>query len=407
MDANSQLLRQAFDAAVEAARPQAWLAEPLRELGSSPGGLYVVALGKAAVPMAEVVARATTGGWKGLAVTPAGTARPVDGFTVLEASHPVPDGASLAAGEAALALAGQAGPQDTLLVLVSGGASALACAPIPGVTLAAKAEVTRRLLASDAAIGEINAVRRALSRLKGGGLARATGAGRVVTLAMSDVPGDGLADIGSGPGVPSPTGAAEAVAVLERFAPDLAAALTAPIADWSASLPPIRTRTEGRAAFPLDGGVRAAESTLALRGWPVEQLGVLTGDVPGAVERHRRRLGQGRRALVSGGELVVSVPREAPGRGGRNLHYLLTLAVELAGRTDVWALAADTDGIDGSSDAAGGWIDPELLRDLDVDAARTALAAFDAHGFLDQKRRLIRIGATGVNVGDLRVLLVA
>ncbi len=410
MDHKVELLRQAFDSAVTAASPGFWLADPIQSLSlpirNPSGGVQVIALGKGSIAMVEAIPHLVTFGWKGLVVTPLGTAKAVDQCEVLEAGHPVPDAASLAAGAAALARAADATPDDILLLLISGGASALACAPIPGVSLAAKADLSKRLLGSGASIGELNTVRRALSRLKGGGLARATRASRVVTLAMSDVPGDVLADIGSGPGVPSPTGVEEALAVLNRFASVLVDELRAPMQAWAASQASITTPTEGRVVFPIDGGVRAASSALAQRGWVVNQTGVVTGGVDTAVQAVLPRLAGGRRALVSGGELSLAVAEGAKGRGGRNQHYLLSLAVELAGRTDVWALAADTDGIDGSSDAAGAWIDPGLLGTLDRAEAEASLAAFDAHGFFERHDRLIRTGPTGVNVGDLRILLV-
>lgn len=410
MDHKVQLLRRAFDAAVTAASPGVWLADPIQGLRlpirNPASGVQVIALGKGSIAMVEAIPAFVPFGWRGLVVTPHGTARPVDRCEVLEAGHPVPDTASLAAGEAALARAAEATPDDILLLLLSGGASALACAPIPGVSLAAKAEVSRQLLGSGASIGELNTVRRALSRLKGGGLARATRASRVVTLAMSDVPGDVLADIGSGPGVPSPTGVEEALAVLHRFAPELVDELRPPMQAWAASQASITTPTEARVGFPIDGGVRAAASALAQRGWAVERTGVLTGGIAVAVQAALTHLAGGRRAVVSGGELSLAVPGGASGRGGRNQHYLLSLAVALAGRTDVWALAADTDGIDGSSDAAGAWIDPALLGALDRAEAAAALAAYDAHGFFERHGRLIRTGPTGVNVGDLRIALV-
>ncbi|MBX7250009.1 MAG: DUF4147 domain-containing protein [Caulobacteraceae bacterium] len=407
MDANSRLLRHAFDAAIAAADPALWLAPALAQVEPRAGEVRVLALGKAAIPMAETFGRVWRGAWRGLAVAPPGAARPVAGFTVLEGAHPVPDARSLAAGEAALAFAREGRPEDLLLVLMSGGASALACAPIPGVDLALKAHVTRVLLASGAGIGELNSVRRALSRLKGGGLARAAGTGRVLTLAMSDVPGDRLADIGSGPGLPSPTGAPEAMAALGAHAPDLADSLAGPIEAWAASLGPIEARTEGRVALPLDGGVRAAAAALAIAGWPVEQLGVIGGDVGPACDRHLRRLADGRRrAVVSGGELAVAVPSGAVGRGGRNQHFLLCLVASLAGRGGLWGLAADTDGVDGSSDAAGAWFDPDLLGEAVAAEAQAALAGFDAHGFFHRRGRLVATGPTGVNVGDLRILLI-
>lgn len=406
MDANSRLLRRAFDAAVAAAHPRAWLAPHLAHLTPPEGAVRVIALGKAAVPMAETFAGAWQGQWTGLAITPAGTARPIEGFQVVEGSHPVPDARSVAAGEAALAFAGEAGPEDLLLILISGGASALACAPIQGLELEDKVEITRRMLASGAGIGEINTVRRALSRLKGGGLARASRAGRALTLAMSDVPGDRLADIGSGPGIASPTKARDALEVLSRFAPDLIEVVERPMRDFAARATLAGPRTEGVVLLPIDAAVREAEAFLRREGLAVVNLGVLDGDVDAAVERHLAVLSPGR-IVVSGGELGVAVPREATGQGGRNQHFILALASRIAGRDDVWALAADTDGIDGDSPAAGGWIDPAFLRGLDASIAITALSQADSHGLLATAGRLIETGPTGVNVGDLRLVYAA
>lgn len=406
MDAYGQLLRQAFDAAVAAAHPRNWLPPAIRGLERPAGAVRVLALGKSAIPMAEVFAATVDGPWSGLAVTPAGVARPVGGFDVLEAAHPVPDAASLAAGEAALCFAAGAGSDDLLLILISGGASALACAPIRGVSLEAKAEATARLLASGAGIGEVNTVRRALSRLKGGGVARARGEGRILTLAASDVPGDALADIGSGPGIISPTGVAEALNVLDRRAPDLVRTLAGPMHAWAASATPIAAGAEGRVVLSIDSAVRAAADFLAGAGWRVDNLGVLGGGVGAAATLHVDRMSAGR-VLVSGGELDVPVAARSPGRGGRNQHFLITLAARLARRDDIWALAADTDGLDGSSPAAGGWIDPEFLAHVTAAEAQAALSRFDAHGLLATKGRLIETGRTGVNVGDLRMVLVA
>lgn len=406
MDPRARLLRAAFDAAVDAARPERWLAPRIEDIERPAGRVRVLALGKAAAPMAEVFASRFDGPWDGLLVAPRGEGRPVDGFRVMEGAHPVPDEDSLAAGEAALAFAAGARRDDLLLVLLSGGASALACAPIDGVGLALKAETTRRLLASGAAIGEINTVRRACSRLKGGGLARAAGTARILTLAMSDVPDDLLADIGSGPAVVSPTTATDAQAVLRRRAPDLVPRLAAPMAAWARAAPPIRAQIEATVAFPLLGGVNAAADTLAAAGWRVESLGALTGEARETGVRHARlALQGGARVLLSGGELVVSLDARA-GHGGRNQTYLLALAAELAGRADVWALAADTDGRDGSSTAAGAVIDPALLAGLDAGEALPALEAHDAHGFFERHRRLFETGPTGVNVGDFRAVLV-
>jgi glycerate 2-kinase len=407
MDANSRLLRQAFDAALAAANPNIWLAPHIRSLPRPTGAVRVLSLGKGAIAMAETFGAEFHGDWSGLAVTPAGTARPVAGFRVLESAHPVPDERSAAAGEAVLDFAASAAPDDLLLVLMSGGASSLVCAPIAGVSLQQKAEVNRRLLASGAGIEAINVVRRALSRTKGGGLLRATPAGMVVTLAASDVPSDRIWDIGSGPAVPSPSGVAEAMAELNNHAPDLAVGLAAPLERHARDLQMPERRWSGEVALGIEDGAGAAVSRLGAAGVAARHGGVRDCGVNSAVFTHRcelEALGSG--AIVSCGELSQAVPEGATGRGGRNQHFLLSLAVELAGRTDIWALAADTDGIDGSSTAAGAWIDPGLLATLDQGEARAALAAFDAHGFFERHRRLIETGPTGVNLGDLRILIV-
>ena len=405
MDANAALPRRTFDAAVAAADPDRWLKPAIAALERPAGRVKVLSLGKAAIPMARTFAGAFDGRWAGLAVAPSGEGAPVEGFRVLEGAHPVPDERSLAAGEAALAFAAGGGPEDLLLVLISGGASAVACAPIAGVPLHRKVETTRRLLASGASIAEINTVRRACSRLKGGGLLRATQAGRVLTIAMSDVPGDGLADIGSGPAVPNPTNAQDAIAVLRSRAPDLAAPLAQAMRIHAAKSAAVRTPWRAEVGFRIGDAAEAAFAHLRGRGVEAHLLGAIAGDAAQTASVHAGRLAAGQ-SLVSGGELSVPVPDGASGRGGRNQHYLLALAIGLAGRGDVWALAADTDGKDGSSDAAGAWVDPALLGELDVEEAHAALAAFDAHGFFERHGRLLRTGPTGVNVGDLRLALV-
>ena len=398
------LLRRALDAAIAAARPERWLAAELEGLVRPRGRTGVLALGKAAVPMARVVAEKLRGSWDGLAVTVAGESAPVPGFTVLEGAHPIPDARSLAAGEAALAFAAGTGPDDRLLVLISGGASAMACAPITGVTLETKAALTRVLLASGATIGEINTVRRAVSRLKGGGLARAA-RGTVLTLAVSDVPDDALHDIGSGPAVASPTGADEALDVLRRHAPALVRDLATPMRVHGANLGPAPVAT-AQVAFRPGDALAAVAALLQAEGWPADNRGQVAGEARDVAASHAGLVGGGRQAILSGGELSVSLGEGPRGRGGRNQEYLLALAIALAGREDVWALAADTDGQDGSEPVAGAWIDPALLTCLDVVEARADLARHDAFGFFQRHGRVIETGPTGVNVGDLRLILV-
>ena len=404
MTGHTALLRRAFDTAVESARPERWLSPQLVGLVPPRGRTRVLALGKAAVSMARVVTEKLRGSWEGLAVAVAGEGAPVPGFTVMEGAHPIPDGRSLAAGEAALAFAAATGPDDRLLVLVSGGASAVACAPIDGVTLEAKAALTRALLASGASIGEINTVRRAVSRLKGGGLARVA-RGPVLTLAVSDVPDDALHDIGSGPAVASPTGVDEALEVLGRHAPGFPGDLEAPMRAHAASLGPAPVAA-ARVVFRPADALAAVAALLQAEGWPTDNLGPVAGEARAVADVHAAVVGGARRAILSGGELSVSLGEGPRGRGGRNQEYLLAFAVALAGRADVWALAADTDGQDGSEPVAGAWIDPALLTGLDVVEARADLARHDAFGFFQRHGRVIEIGPTGVNVGDLRLILV-
>ena len=223
-----------------AAQPERWLADDLDRVAAPQGVLRVLAIGKAAGSMARVAAARLIARFDGLAIVPPDEQEPIPGFRVIAGSHPVPDAASVAAGEAALAFASETRPEDRLIVLVSGGASAMACAPIDGVALATKAALTRVLLASGADIAEINTVRRALSRLKGGGLARAS-RGSVLTLAMSDVPDDALYDIGSGPAVASPTDVEDALAVLRRRAATFRSALEAPLRAHAARLGPLQS----------------------------------------------------------------------------------------------------------------------------------------------------------------------
>lgn len=398
----SDLLKAAFDAAVAAARPESWLAPALADLRPPKGVTRVVALGKSAIPMADAAGRALIGPVDGLAIA-VGEPRPVSGFRVVAGAHPVPDETSLTAGEAALAFAAASGPDDRLLLLVSGGASAAACAPIPGVALGDKAALTRRLLASGADIAEINTVRRALSRLKGGGLARAA-RGEALTLAMSDVPDDALHDIGSGPGAPSPTGAEEALAVLRTHAPSFVPRLGPAMRAWGACAD--RSGGEGRVLLRIGDVLEAAAAVLVRAGWPVRNLGSLTGDVEATAEAHAALAARGRPlVLLSGGELTSVLPQR-PGRGGRNTAYLLALARALAGRADVWALAADTDGVDGAAGAAGAMLLAGQIARLDPGAAGAALRRGDSAGFLDGLGALLHAGPTGVNAGDLRLVLV-
>ncbi len=432
------LLLEMFDAAVAAAHPRTCLAPYLPAVPAR-GRLIVLCAGKAAIAMASVaeahyLAAGIGDRLAGVATAPHGYAAAFSGprperLEILEGRHPTPDESSLAAAERALALAQSAGPDDTVLVLLSGGASALWAAPASGLDLAAKTALTRGLLKSGADIHEMNAVRRHLSRIKGGRLRAAAGrAGAFITLAISDVPGDDPETIGSGPTVADPTTLAVARAVIARRSPRMHE-LELPVPDVVLKAlddQANETPKPGAALFAGDQyriiatPVAALEAAAALarrRGYEVESLGdQVTGEARDVATTHaalaRKARAEGRRlAIISGGELEVTV-RNRAGRGGRSQEYALALAVALDGLPGVAALGADTDGIDGGDgrvdDPAGAVIGPDTLARADqrhVDA-RKALDNNDATTLFEALGDLVHTGPTHTNVNDFRVILV-
>lgn len=387
-------LETIWRAGVEACQPERVLARHLPEPPS--GRTILLALGKAAVPMARVVEERWRGPLAGLAVTRHGSASPVGRIEMITAGHPVPDRASVTAAERLLRLASDAGPNDLVLVLLSGGASALACLPAEGLTLEAKRKLTGDLLRSGTDIGEINCVRRHLSRIKGGRLGLAAAPARLVTLAISDAFGDRPEDIGSGPTVADPTTVEEALEVLRdhNIAP--------PESGWSESAKAVsgdyHVVARGRDAVEAAG---AAAERLGYRPRLVECVGEAreVGREHGAAAR---AMAPGE-ALISGGELVVTV--KGGGRGGPNQEYALAAALALGGAKRVEGLAGDSDGIDGNGDAAGAFFDGASAQPRR--AAEAALAANDSGTFLDRRGLLFRTGPTGTNVNDLRIILSA
>jgi len=336
------------------------------------------------------------------------------GIDVLEAAHPVPDAGALLAAERLLCIANGASAGDRVVFLVSGGASALLEAPRSGLSLDDIQAVNRELLGCGASILEINTVRRRLSRIKGGGLARAASPAEVQVLAISDVPGDRIADIGSGPCSPDPCTDAAALEVLRRYecrVPDAVTELLArPATGGDTSLySPV---TENLIAC-ADDALGAAGEAASMLGYRPRLLGSDT-DRPatGLAEEHARlvatAIAQAQPvALISGGETTVNLPRRT-GRGGRNTTYLLALMRALGGLPGIQAMAADTDGIDGNGDHAGAWFaEPhwQIAQTLGLDA-ELALAAADSYGFFERLGTLIRTGPTRTNVNDLRVILV-
>lgn len=414
-----------FETAIAAAHPAAFLPRLLPE--APKGRIVLLAAGKAAGSMAEVAERIYLderglGREKltGIAVARHGYGRPTKIVEMVEAGHPIPDAAGLAAAERAIALADSAGSDDLVLVLMSGGASANWIAPAAGITFADKQAVTRALLKCGAHIGEINAVRKHLSRIKAGRLARHAFPARVATIAISDVPGDDPAVIGSGPTVPDPSTLEEARAILAKYALDVPVAVTLALADPANETPKpgdkifasTRFTLAARPADALAAAKRAAEAA----GYEVVFLGdKVEGEARDVAAAHaalaRDLRAQGRRAvIISGGELTVTI--RGQGRGGPNQEYALALAIELAGMPGIAAIAGDTDGTDGgagsATDPAGAYIDGTTVaraKSLGLDPA-AFLADNDSTGFFKRLGDLLQPGPTYTNVNDFRAILV-
>lgn len=405
-----------FDAAVDAASPARCLAA---HLPKPPGGrTVVIGAGKAAAAMAQAVEAAWTGPLSGVVITRYGHGAECRRIRVIEAAHPVVDAAGLEATSDVLAQLGNLTSDDLVLCLLSGGGSALLAAPAPGLTLTDKQAVTRALLKSGATIAEINCVRKHLSAVKGGRLARMAAPARVVTLAISDVPGDDPSTLASGPTAPDPTTRHEALAILARRMPDAPPSVLARLRDPEAETPkpdPVHPPDFRLIATPSDALAAAAEVARSA-GYAALILGDdLEGDAARVAGDHaevvRRVLaGEGAVtppcAILSGGETTVTVC--GAGRGGRNAQFLLALALALDGALGVHALAADTDGIDGSEDNAGALIGPNVLsvaRDTGVSAVEH-LADNDAYGFFEKVGGLVMTGPTLTNVNDFRAILI-
>lgn len=363
--------------------------------------------------MAEAARKHYGDAVSGILVQPRGLDEaPLPGFESFPAGHPVPDEVSVAAAEAALALAGSLASSDRLLLLLSGGGSALMCLPPPGVSLADKQALTRGLLARGATIAEINCVRKHLSRIKGGRLAAACAA-PVTTLAISDVPGDDPALIASGPALPDPTTLEQARDLLARQAietpPSITAALGDPSNETPVALPGCavdRTVIVARAATAL----RAAAGRCRSLGIEPVLLGDdLQGEARALGTAHARAARElaadgAPRCLLSGGETTTRLAPN-PGRGGRNTEYALALARGLEGDPRIWALAADTDGIDGHGGHAGALVDPGTLHCAGLDA-EDYLRRSDSATLFETANGLLVTGPTGTNVNDFRAILV-
>lgn len=416
--ADRALLRAMFDAALAAAAPARLIGDHLPEAPA--GRLIVIGAGKAAASMAAAFEAAWGGrspAPEGLVVTRYGHGAKTERIEVVEAAHPEPDEAGRAAARRILALAEAAQEGDLVLALISGGGSALLSLPAPGVDFAEKQALTRALLASGAPIGEMNCVRKHLSAIKGGRLAVAAFPARVVTLAISDVPGDDPGVIASGPTVADATTFAEARAILARRG------IEAP--------PTVARHLEAAAEeTPKPGDARLARAEYRLIGAPMlsleaaariaEAAGVRAVILGDALEGEARDLGtemaaralteSGPVVLISGGETTVTIRRDEspPGHGGRNVEFLLGLAAALNGAKGVSAIACDTDGVDGMEEVAGAVVDEETPARAAA-AGRSladALARHDGHGFFAATGDQVITGPTLTNVNDFRAVLV-
>lgn len=414
------LLQAMFSAARAAADPAQCVPPHLPPVPK--GRTMVVGAGKAAASMARAVELAwpADAPLEGLVVTRYGHDVPCDRIQVVEASHPVPDSAGEKAAELILQKVQGLGPDDLVLCLISGGGSALLSLPAEGLTLADKQAVNRALLSCGANIAEMNCLRKHLSAIKGGRLAAAAAPAPLVSLLISDVPGDDPAVIASGPTVPDPTTYADAMAVIEKYGIDLPAHVKQHLAAGKDESPKpgdkIFTNTqtkmiatpqmalEAAAKIARDAGLTPVILGDAIEGEARDVAMVMAG-----IARQVRRHGQPAKApcvLLSGGETTVTL--RGKGRGGRNAEFLMALAVALDGAEGIYALAADTDGIDGSEDNAGAWLAPDSIgraarKGID---AKVCLANNDGYSFFQAAGSLVVTGPTLTNVNDFRAILI-
>lgn len=412
------LLVRMFEAAIAAAQPAVCVPPhlPRRPRGRT----IVIGAGKASAAMAKAVEDNIDWPIEGLVVTRYGYSVPCRRIEIVEAAHPVPDATGEAATRRMLELVNGLTADDLVLCLISGGGSALLSLPLPGMTLADKQAVNRALLASGATIGEMNTVRRHLSAVKGGRLAAACAPAKVVSLLMSDVPGDDPAVIASGPTVGDPTTCADALDILTRYGialpPPMREALES---GWGESVKPSDPRLAG-AEIRM---VVTPQSALEAAAIVARQAGIDAHILGDAIEGEARDVGKAmagialqvaRRGqpfrppcvLLSGGETTVTV--RGKGRGGRNVEFLLSLALALDGQSGIHALAGDTDGVDGVDEIAGAVIGPDILARARAAGLRPAasLADNDGHGFFEALGASLVTGPTMTNVNDFRAILI-
>lgn len=419
--ATRALLRAMFDAAIDAASPATCLKPFLQKLQPPKGRTIVVGAGKAAAAMAQAIEEQWPHPVSGLVVTRYGHGADLQRIELIEAAHPVPDAAGRQAAARILKAVRGLTPDDLVIALISGGGSALLALPAHGLSLDDKQAVNRALLKSGAPISAMNVVRKHLSAIKGGRLAAAAAPARLVAYAISDVPGDDPSIIASGPTVPDPSTFAEALEILVRYRIEPPPPVLKHLRDGAAGKIPetpkpgdalfAKARTE-IVATPMKS-LQAAAALADRNGYAAELLGdAIEGEAREVAAEHAKLAlqarAQGRRvAIISGGETTVTV--RGQGRGGRNCEYLLALALALEGAENIWAVAGDTDGIDGSEDNAGAVVTPHTLsrarkRMLDPQAL---LDGNDSYRLFQTLNYLIVTGPTRTNVNDFRAILVA
>ncbi len=412
------LLRRLFDAALAGARSAAGVEAHLKSLSPiGSGRVIVVGAGKAAAEMAQVVERNVSGEVSGLVIVPDGYAATCTHIEVAEASHPLPDDRGLRATARVMNLVQAAKAGDIVICLLSGGASSLLIAPAESVSLVEKRAIVTALLKSGSSIDEINCVRKHLSAVKGGRLANLAAPATILSLVVSDVVGDDLAVIASGPTVPDPTTCGDALAVLRRHGIALSKTIENVLTSHKTETPKTLSANVSTHIVARPTDALAASAALATRlGLSVHNLGdTCTGSALQGAADHAALVrailgGQGPVAppcvILSGGEYTVEV--RGPGRGGPNTEFVLALALELEGIGGVWALSADTDGVDGVAGAAGAFLTPDTLARARAARhdVRQALAANDSASIFSALQDLVAPGPTLTNVNDFRAILV-
>lgn len=407
-----KILRELFDVAVASADPHKVLSAHLPD--KPKGRCIVVGAGKASAAMAAALEQTWPDvAMSGVVVTRYGHAAPTRRIKIIEASHPVPDNNSVFAASEILRAVQGLESHDLVIALISGGGSALLVSPLPGVSLVNKQSINRALLRSGAAIGEMNIVRKHLSGIKGGKLAAAALPARVVTLVISDVPGDDPAIIASGPTVTDTSTAKDALNILQNYRIEIPINVLDCL-QQPRQLPKV-TSDVRMIASPILALKAAAQRA--------EQFGITPVILGDALEGEAHELGKTMAGiavstqnhglpaavpcvLLSGGETTVTIVGDKAGRGGRNTEFLLSTAIQLQGAAGIWGLAGDTDGIDGTEDAAGAIISPDTLGRKDIDA-RHFLTTHDSYSFFKALDDLVITGPTLTNVNDFRAILVA